>query len=217
MTRRWSRRLGVAGTVALVLLVASCGLPDGGSVTRVDDETVPYGLLDGATATPGAGDDGRVPGPVPLVYWLIANDRLVPEVPEAGAMTCAQPSEAVVERLLGDLTAGPTDAARAAGRSTALPPELSLVLVGVSQDTAEVELDPDESSSSADRLPGAVGQIVLTVTSAPGVRAVALVSDGEPVQVPLPGGALTGEPVTAEDYASLLPDRHRGEDLGCPA
>ncbi len=153
---------------------------------------------------------------MPLVFWLVANDHLVPEVPEAAALTCAEPPEAVVERLLGDLTAGPTDDARAAGRSTALPPQASLVLVGIDDGTAEVEVDPDETSISADRLPVAVGQIVLTVTSAPGVSAVALVSDGQPVQVPLPGGALTGNPVTAEDYATLLPDRYRAVDLGCP-
>jgi spore germination protein GerM len=120
-----------------------------------------------------------------------------------------------VERLLGYLTAGPTDGARAAGRSTALPPESRLSLVGLTAGTAEVEVDP-ETGISADRLPVAIGQVVLTVTSAPGVSAVALVSDGAPVQVPLPGGALTGEPVTAQDYASLLPDRYRGQELGCP-
>ncbi len=210
MTKRVPRLRAVAGALAALVLVPSCGLPDGGSVTRVDDDEVPYGLLESATAPPGTRDD-EVPGLVPVVFWLGANDRLAPE---RVVVSCAEGPEAVVAHLLDDLAAGPTEEARAAGRSTALPPESRLALAAVNGDTAEVEVDP-HTSISPDRLPGAVGQIVLTVTSAPGIRAVALVHDGAPVQVPLPGGALTGDPVTADDYAALVPDRYR-EAVGCP-
>ena len=204
---------GASAALAVLLLAPSCGLPAGGSVTRVDDDTVPYGLLDSAAAQPGASDDGEVPGPVPVVFWLVANDRLAPEALEAPDATCADEPRAVVELLLGELVAGPTDDARAAGRSTALPPESRLALVAISDGIAEVTVDP-ETDISADRLPSAIGQIVLTVTSAPGVTAVALVDDGAPVQVPLPDGALTGEPVAADDYAALVPDRYRSA-FGC--
>jgi hypothetical protein len=50
----------------------------------------------------------------------------------------------------------------------------------------------------------AVAQIVLTATSVPGVRAVLLTLAGEPVEVPLPSGELTADPVTAADYEELL-------------
>ena len=75
----------------------------------------------------------------------------------------------------------------------------------------------DGTSISAERLPAAIGQVVLTLSSAPGIESVVLVSDGQPVQVPLPGGALTDQPVTGDDYAELLPDRFRGSGRpGCP-
>ena len=50
----------------------------------------------------------------------------------------------------------------------------------------------------------AVGQIVLTATSLPGVRAVLLTHDGEPLEAPLPSGELTSSPLTAADYEPLL-------------
>ncbi len=102
--------------------------------------------------------------------------------------------------------AGPRDDARAAGRSTALPPESTLTLRRVREGVAEIEVEVDpETAISADRLPAAVGQVVLTAISTSGVRAVVFVSGGEPVRVPLPGGALVARPVTAADYKELLP------------
>ena len=87
---------------------------------------------------------------------------------------------------------------------------------------ALVEFDP-ATSLTADRLPLAMGQLVLTVTSAPGIEAVQVGAAGEAVEVPLPGGALTDRPVTADDYAIFLPERFLGSgrrglstDIGCP-
>ena len=57
---------------------------------------------------------------------------------------------------------------------------------------------------------------MLTLTSAPTISSVVLVSDGARVQVPLLDGVLTEEPVTAADYAGLLPDRFGGPGaIGC--
>ena len=50
----------------------------------------------------------------------------------------------------------------------------------------------------------AVGQIVLTATSVPGVRAVLLTATGNRVDAPLPDGQLTSAPLTAADYEILL-------------
>jgi hypothetical protein len=199
--------------VAALVLLCSCGLPGAGSAKRVDDETVPRRLLEPEAPVSAATENSALPGPVPVVFWLVDEDRLTPAA--AGA-SCTGTSEGVVTSLLAQLAAGPTDEARAAGRSTAIPPESVPTLVGIRAGTARVEVEP-ETSISADRLPAAVGQIVLTVTSAPGVDFVAVVSDDQPVQLPLPGGALTEDPVTAEDYADLVPDRYREPGVGCPA
>jgi len=67
-----------------------------------------------------------------------------------------------------------------------------------------VSLDVPESGVSADRLPLAVGQLVLTALSVQGVDRIRLVRDGQLIGAPLPGGQQTTDPLVAADYASLL-------------
>ncbi|MBZ5740649.1 GerMN domain-containing protein [Nocardioides mangrovi] len=202
MSRRRTRCAAAAVLVAASLTLSACGLPGDGSVHRVDDGEVPYHLLEsGSAGAPAAGAAGG-PARAPVVFW-VAGERLVPEATDD---TCGDDPGAVVEGLLHTLATGPSDDARANGRSSAVPPDSGLEMAGLADGVVEVDIEP-ETSLSADRLPVAVGQIVLTVTSAPGVRSVVLVTDGEPAKVPLPDGALTEGPVTAEDYGDLLPDR----------
>lgn len=202
--------MAVAATASALILTA-CGLPGDGTVRRVDDADVPYRLLEpgiGASAAPGSDEQ---PGRAPAVYWL--DDDLL--VPEATGGSCAQRAQVLVQELLAALSAGPSDDARARGRSSAIPSDTPLTVDGVSGGTVSVDIQGG-TSISAERLPAALGQVVLTLTSAPGVRSVLFRSDGQDLQVPLPGGVLTSRPVTADDYAELLPRRFRGaERPGC--
>jgi hypothetical protein len=213
-------RRGAAGA-AVALLASSCGLPGSGSARTVPDDRVPYHLLDGAPPSLDIPRGGQVRASVPVVFWVGDGDHLVPE---AIGQTCAGAPEDLARGLLLDLVAGPAEGARALGRATAIPPQTGLSLVGIRRGTAEVEVET-EPVISADRLPLAVGQVVLSLTSAPGVRAVALVRAGELIQVPLPGGALSPGPVGAADYAPLVSDRYRAHGskparllagVGCP-
>lgn len=206
---RWSLGPVVA---AAVLTLSSCGLPRDGSARTVDKEDVPYRLLESDAPSTTSLPPQTGPARAPVVFWL-ADDHLVPEATEE---KCSEPPEVVVDRLLSTLSAGPSDEGRAIGRSSTIPPDFRLDLVGIVDGTAEVDIEP-ETSLSAERLPVAVAQVVLTVTSAPTVRAVVLVTGGEPVQLPLPEGVLTGDPVTAGDYDELVAARFRGSDaFGCP-
>jgi hypothetical protein len=205
-------RISAAVAATAMMWLASCGLPGGGETQRIDDDTVPYQLLESAPPAAGSSTKAGEPRRVPVVFWLDGNHL----TPEATDDSCADRPDLLVKQLLGGLAAGPSDDARAAGRSSALPSDSGLDLVGIVDGTAEVEIEP-ETSLSAEMLPVAVGQVVLTITSAPTVQSVALVSDGKPLQVPLPGGVLTDGPVTDEDYADLLPDRYQGQGtFGCP-
>lgn len=195
-----SRRWQAMASLVSVLVVCACGLPDDG-VVRVEDASVPYRLLE-PEALPRS-ESSTIEQPAraqPLLFWLDASERLVPT---AGRATCAQPTDGQVARLLEGLASGPSGRERAAGRTSAWAQPTRLELVELDGTTAVVELDP-QLPTSADRLPLAVGQIVLSATSARGVEAVSFVADGEPVQVPLPGGPLTAGPVTSADYAELV-------------
>jgi hypothetical protein len=145
-----------------------------------------------------------------VVFWLTRDDMLTPASAPHG---CTDPVEEVVRDLLSILAASPEQGGRPAGMSSAVLPSSRLDLVGLADGVAVVELDAS-TSLAADRLPLAVGQLVLTVTSAPGIEAVRVASAGDLVEVPLPGGALTSRPVTANDYASLVPGRYRARDEG---
>lgn len=207
-----------AVATGLVLLVAGCGLPGNTEVRAVDATAVPYNLLDPeAQARPG--QIRPVTAGTPVVFWLVDDDRLAPT---AVAVSCTAPVDEIVAQQLALLAAAPDAVARPAGRSSTIPSSSGLELIDVADGVAMVEFDP-ATSLAADRLPLAVGQVVLTVTSAPGIEAVQVSAAGDTVEVPLPGGALTDRPVTANDYAIFLPQRFlsaggRGlsTDIGCP-
>ena len=205
-----------------MLLVSGCGVPGDEHVRTVDRDAVPYHLLQTDSSTSSPTDEVSVPRNLPVVFWLLGDDHLVPA---AAGGSCHEAAAKLLRRILAELADGPGEEARAAGRSSALPPSTSLRLVRVVDGIAQVEMDPS-TAISAERLPLAVGQLVLSLTSSPDVRKVTLLSSGEPAQVPLPGGALTRRAVSAEDYSTLLPAQYReptgrrptpSATLGCPA
>jgi hypothetical protein len=185
---------------AAVLALAGCGVPTDGSTRTLDAEKVPYGLLRPApvqSPTPSA------PGPavtVPQVFFLDVDDQLVPQ-PQPVEASGLEP---VVQSLLARLAAGPNEQQRASGLGSALGPGVQLDLLGVADRTASIQVTPSSQTPAADRLPLAVGQVVLTVTSVDGVDRVVFVQDGAPIEAPLPGGARTSQPVSASDYSTLL-------------
>ena len=203
-----------------LLVLAGCGLPGSSEVRRVDPESVPYRLLDSEPWSQPGQTRGPLPAGAPVVFWLTSDDMLAPE--SVGA-ACTDPTDAIVAKLLAALMASPEESARSAGRSSAVPPSAQLTLLGVADGVAAVGLEAS-TSLAADRLPFAVGQLVLTLTSAPGIDAVRVSTAGDLVELPLPGGALTSRPVTGDDYASLVAGRYlaRGgperlsADVGCP-
>ncbi|HEX6935924.1 MAG TPA: GerMN domain-containing protein [Actinomycetes bacterium] len=199
---RRTRLAGQARTLALVCLtaLAACGVPQDGTTRAVDPDDVPYRLLETA---PAPSPSATVTGPVvtvPQVFFVNRDAQLVPQRQPLDATGL----EPVVAALLDRLADGPSEQQRDIGLASALGPDVGLRLVDVVDAVARIEVTPSTQSPTADRLPVAVGQVVLTVTSVDGVDRVVLVQDGRAVEVPLPGGELTAEPVSAGDYSALL-------------
>ena len=204
MSARTSRRAGTAAAVAALTAVAlaGCGLPVDGTARAVDPKEVPYGLLrPEPTATASVELKSAVRAGPAQLYLLGADDRLV-AVPAGVGRTL--PTSARLGALFALLERGPDDTQRGEGLGSALTPGVQIRLRDLTDGTAQVQVDAAPKDPSADRLPLAIGQLVLTATSLSDVTAVQLVRDGAPVEVPLPGGALTSAPLSRQDYVSLL-------------
>lgn len=208
--------------LSLLLVTTGCGLPDEERSRTVDADAVPYNLLTPADQEPEDSNAGPAhPRGEPVVFWLRGDGRLT--TAPVGA-TCDDPVAEVVQDVLGALSASPSSEESGAGRTSAVPPSARLELVALEDGIAVVDLDP-VALGDAERLPLAVGQLVLSVSSAPGVDGLRLVTSGESVDVPLPDGTLADRPVTADDYVELLPRRLVAgtgpgravrNDVGCP-
>lgn len=193
------RPAAVVAVLAAALMV-SCGLPPEGTARAVPAEEVPYGLLN-SPPPPEPTSTAQGPGTTsPQLYLLDDDDQLVP-TPLTVEASGLRP---VVRQLLDQLSDGPTEAQRDSGLASALGPDVNLSLDAISGGTARVEVSLAVRQPTADRLPLAVGQVVLTLTSVEGVDRVLLVQDGEPTEMALPGGARTSAPVGAAQYLALV-------------
>ena len=68
-----------------------------------------------------------------------------------------------VRRVLTRLAAGPSEQDRAAGRSSALGPDVRVTLLDLAGTRATIDIQPGQLPTGAGRLPLAIGQLVLTV------------------------------------------------------
>jgi hypothetical protein len=190
--------LAAAACVAVALLVSGCGVPRGATETVADDE-VPYHLLTTPSAGPSSPSPAATTDTRPGVFFVNGDEKLVRRPVAVGS-----DAESAVTGVLKALATGPSEGDRAEGLGSALGPDVGLRLLGVADHTARIEIVPSARNPAADRLPLGVGQIVLSVTSVDGVNRVTLEEDGQPLSAPLPGGEQTADPLTANDYVSLL-------------
>lgn len=191
-SRRW------APLVATVLVLSACGVPRDGAVQVVPADEVPFGL---ASASPDAGGTGELPpfAGSPVVY-LLDDDRLV-----GSALSGASDDPRLaLDQVVAALTAGPSATARDNGIGTALPPSLELTITGLRGGLATVDLGGGDAFNVGEQGPLVVGQVVLSVTSVPGVDRVRLTRRDQPVDAQLADGVLTGRPLVPADYRQLV-------------
>jgi hypothetical protein len=185
--------------LAAAALLCGCGVPTGGAPDTIDASDIPSGL-----ASPSPGSPAATSSPArddrPRVYLVNADDALVPSGRDVSGTT----THDRLDNLLAQLADGPTAGERDDELTTALPPRIVLTVSSVDGGTATIDFSATSASPAGEQTRRAVGQIVLTATSLPGVTAVLLTHDGESLEAPLPSGELTTVPLTAEDYELLL-------------
>jgi Sporulation and spore germination len=186
--------LVAAAAAALV----GCGVPTSGAPSVIAASDVPYGLASPTPTAPSSSPQQTMLAETGI-YLVGLDDVLVLR----GRELTDGPIEDRLDELFDALAAGPTEQEREDELSTALPPEVQLDATEFSSGTVTVDISGTDAPSGTESR-RAIGQIVLTATSLPEVRAVRLTLQGEPVEAPLPGGELTSQPLTAEDFEAFL-------------
>ncbi len=193
------RRLGLLLGVATAVILAGCGAPPAGTTSRLDPNSVPYGLLDKPKPTQ---QTVTAPTSLPQRIWFVRSGRLAALTP-TGTLSGGQTQQA--NALLVELLNGPNEAQHNEGYESALSTGVTVTVREVESGTARLQIRErrDAGRPAADG-PLAVGQIVLTVTSVPGIDSVLLDDGTRALQAPLPGGALASRAVNAQDYTPLI-------------
>nr|GID81394.1 hypothetical protein Ade03nite_03180 [Actinoplanes derwentensis] len=136
-------------------------------------------------------------GEVAQVLCLIRDSRLVQTVRRADAVPTPQ-------RQLDLLAAGPNLPEQQQGLTTALATTTLTVTLPPGSTTAAVEVtETDEGAGRSDEVL-AYGQIVCTLTSRADIAGVTFQREGRSLQVPRGDGTLSGSPLRAADYRSLI-------------
>jgi spore germination protein GerM len=203
-----SSTAAIRHSLMLLLILSACAVPNSGSYGQVAPEDIPFGLnapqttLPQTTTTvfdPTIVDSLPIAVSEPIDLFFISNSRIIKVQRNVGSP--ANPSQA-----LSSLVEGPSSSPEFVGLRTALPTTF-VASVDVIRGVAQV----DATRAFLDSLSGldqklAIAQIVLTLTSRPGVGQVLFSVDGKLISVPRGRGdsVSSGVAVTFDDYSSLI-------------
>ena len=213
----------VVGAAALVtaagLLLAACGLPNDDQYTAIQPDDVPFGIADTTTTStttttvppattttaPEATTTTTTTIPTePVSLFYILNGRLQ-------AVQRPLPLPVTPQAALAALLRGPEEKDQPPGLRSAVPSG-SIGTVTVSAGVATVDVAPAfvQPTAGDGQLPVpnvdqplAFGEIVLTLTSLPGIGQVRFTVAGQPQAALAADGSLVDGPVSADNYAGL--------------
>ena len=188
----------------MCVLLASCAVPKSGAVDEVSPNDIPFGLNSPETSSPSTTTTLVVQTTVAGTAYEKA-DLFFVENASLIRVQLEIPSPTSLQDVFVALVTGLPDPARSKAR-TLLPPAFAAnidVVGGVANVNSKSgyleSIKPNEQ-----RL--AIAQIVLTLTSQPGIGQVTFSVGGKPIGVPRGRGDIAGAgiPVTFDDYKMLL-------------
>ena len=199
-------RRRIAVSLCSALLLAACSVPKSGPFETISNDDIPFGLNAAQTTAPQLATETTVvnldpPGTVyELVDLYFIRNATVTKVQRS----MISPLDA--NGALAALTEGLIDDSTTVGLRSAIPASLE-ARVDVDRGVATVNATRAflNSLSAVDqRL--AIAQIVLTLTSRPGIGQVVFYVDGKAIAVPRGRGDLSGagDAVTFDDYANII-------------
>lgn len=174
-------------TLVLAMGLVACGVP-------AEEEAEPLTIeLD----QPPEIEEPQPEDLAAVSVYLIRDAVLVP-------VTRDLPVPTTLETTLESLLSRVSQPEERANLRTSIPPGTRLLGVEVEDGTARLNLSSDFASVGGEEEIFAVAQIVLTATSTDLANSVEFELEGVPTDVPVAGGALSVEPVTADQYDQLI-------------
>jgi hypothetical protein len=186
-------RIAVVGSC--LWLLGACAVSTQGDAIAVADTDVPFALLEAEDTTTDSSD--RV-GVVSAPVYLARDDLLV---------RSERPlSDRRATTVLTSLAAPLTETETAAGLRSLLITDGGNPLAAVGGGSEIVTVDLSESFAELDANSQllAIGQVVLSLTSQPGVEGVAFTLVGAATEVPRSDGTPSADAVSRTDYISLI-------------
>jgi len=202
---------------SLIMFTSSCGVPTSSDFVQIPEANIPFELNVTSTTTTTtvpveldastSGSDS--PNAVPEIvnetvdlYFIIANRLVATKIQIASPATTTQ--------VLSALVAGPPSGDAGSGLRSAIAASLQAKL-DVSKGIVMIDANNfllAGLSPIDQRL--AIAQLVLTFTSRPGIGQAKFSVNGVSIAVPRGRGDLSkpGDPVSFDDYISLLADRN---------
>ena len=182
----------------LGLVAASCGIPNDDSPRVLSIDELPVDLTENAPPTPEPAPDA-----FSFQIWMVGEDNKLTRV--------AREITRTPEGVMNSLLLGTETSEREQGIATAITRETEYIDFDLFPEFRRVTVNLVDgslrSASAADqRL--AFGQIVYSLTELLEIDAVAFTIGGEPVAIPIDGGASeVGQFLDKEDFASLQRNR----------
>jgi len=188
------------------LILTACSVPKSGPFETISNDDIPFGLNAAQTTAPQSATETTVANLDPpgteyeqLDLYFIRN----------AAVTRAQRSvisPVDANGALAALTEGLVEDSTTVGLRSAIPASLE---AGVDVDRGVATVNATRAflnSLSAVDQRLAIAQIVLTLTSRPGIGQVVFFVDGKAIAVPKGRGDLSGigDPVTFDDYTNII-------------
>ena len=183
--------------VAVSLAFASaCGVGRDHEPRLETDAEVPFDLL--GTTPPGTTPASPGGGGVSTRICLLGADELIHPVDRSVA-----PGYQILD-LTDVLIAGPTDAERSFGLTTAIAEPGTVTTIDVQGGVATVDLDAALAARPGTDQLAVVAQLVCTLTEQPGIGQVRFTVDRRQTTIPRGDGSSTSDPVSRQDYETLI-------------
>lgn len=188
------RRAGpvAAGFVLVVsVAVAGCGISPQPDPHPINPPRGPFQAITSPSPDPVES------GSVPQQLFMVRDGSLV-------AVTRHADHQPTAESLIQDLLAGPTEAERDNGITSALEGVAGVSAADVRGGLVTIELAAPLLETGRNDAVLAYAQLVCTLTARPDILGVTFTRDHEPVGVPRADGSLSPGPLTTADYADLI-------------